>query len=95
MQKWRLKTAEFTAVGDEVLNLTDKFPANEINIAVKAGTVEIEGDNLEPKNIFGATIGESAVIVPAGSSYNLNEEQYEAVTITIKAGATVSLSANL
>lgn len=92
---WRLKTASFTAIVDTVIALDEKSAPNEINIMVLSGTVEIEGDNLPPLNVFGALIGESAIIVSAGQSYSLNEQQYKAVTVTILKGSEVQLSANL
>ena len=92
---WRLKTSRFEAVADTVLEINASSPPNEINIMVEAGTVEVSGDTDAPNNIFGAIIGESAIIVSAGQSYALNEQQYKAVTITIKSGAIVQLSANI
>jgi hypothetical protein len=91
---WRLKTARFEAPGDHVLVISPDSAPNELNIMVESGTVEIEGDNDAPTNVFG-TIPESAVIVGAGQAYSLTEEQYKLVTITIKAGAIVQLTANL
>ena len=92
---WRLKTARFTAAGaDHVLVINDQSPPNELNIQVESGQVEISGDNDAPTNVFG-TIPESAVIVGAGQAFSLTEEQYKEVTITIKDGSTVQLTANL
>lgn len=94
-QYWRLKTARFEAPADTIIPLDDNSKPNEINIMVESGTVEIAGDTAAPNNVFGEDIGESPIIVAAGQSYSLNEQQYKAVTITIKSGAIVQLSANL
>jgi hypothetical protein len=93
-RKWRLKTARYTAGADTVINFNELSAANEVNIMVEAGTVEIAGDNNVPNNVFGA-IPETPVIVRAGQSFSLTEIQYDDVTVTIKAGATVQLVANL
>jgi hypothetical protein len=92
---WRLKTARFTAAGDEVLVLNENSAINELNIMVEVGTVEIEGDTNAPNNVFGSVITESPIIVGAQQSFSLNEIQYKEVTVTIKAGATVQLTANI
>jgi hypothetical protein len=92
---WRLKTARFTAAGaDKVIVFNGDSPANEVNIMVETGTVEIAGDTNQPNNVFG-DIPETPIIISAGQAYHLNEIQYTQVTVRIKDGATVQLSANI